>query len=58
MIDEKKGIIRIDSHIWYLEDDIYNEYIKKNNIKNTNALACLIFQFIMKTKTRIIHMTL
>lgn len=39
MIDEKKGIIRIDSHIWYLEDDIYNEYIKKNNIKNTNALA-------------------
>lgn len=39
MIDEKKGIIRIDSHIWYLEDDVYNEYIKKNNIKNTNALA-------------------
>lgn len=39
MVDEKKGIIRIDAHIWYLEDDIYNEYIKKNNIKSTNALA-------------------
>ena len=39
MVDEKKGIIRIDAHIWYLEDDIYNEYIKKNSIKNTNALA-------------------
>lgn len=39
MVDEKKGIIRTDAKVYYIKDKVFEDYIRKNNLKNVNALA-------------------
>ena len=38
-VDEKKGIIRMDAMVYYIEDNAFHDFIKKNNLKNNNTLV-------------------